>query len=210
MPNAEASNANVPYSLDLPTNADFQLATVFYLELMGISSLNQDISSKRIMHQLDILFTILDYCTTLLMHEGLEKLQQTGSNSFVVLCSKNKNFNHCEVVSNFAILVKIAVDHVLHTLNNPILNFKIGIHSGNIQYIAKVGLHSGPRFLGTSLTIAREVANTCEFGKIQGTEEYIVLLLEDSNISSRLPSLSCKKRLDKVEVDGGNSNYFSV
>lgn len=158
----------------------YEQVTVLYIDLKNtLTSLENGLSVENSLLVLDILFTICDYCTSLFMHEGLEKIESVGS-SYLVICGDSKHSEHASIISNFAAILNEATNCVLHPTTNKKLDIRMGIHSGNI-ILGKVGfLSTRLGLFGTTIDVAMDAASNCDVGKIMCTQEVVTAIAESA------------------------------
>jgi len=162
------------------------LATVFYVDI-GHAITNTDLSPEVLIRKLDELYTVLDYCTSLFMHQGLEMIEGE-TNCYMVICDEEKNHHHAEVVANFAVVAKRAASLVLNPLNNLQFNIRMGVHTDNIISTCLGFLSSKTHKSGRAIDIAKLIAKSSDFGSIQCSIETASLLSKsvDKPIASNL------------------------
>ena len=148
--------------------------TILYIDLKNVEIVTDDnrLVAEKMFHSLDIIYTLFDYCLSLFMHEGLEKIECVGF-AYMVVCSDSKNDNHASIVSNFAGILRILINNVLDSRDENPINIRMGIHSGPIV-LGNVGfLHSRRSIFGETVNIAIETSQACENEKILFTQEAV-------------------------------------
>jgi class 3 adenylate cyclase len=154
--------------------------TVLYVDFKTIaSSLENELSVEKALLIIDTVFTIIDYCASLFMHEGLERVETLGF-SYLVICGDSKHPEHASIISNFAAVLSKAVNCILHPITKKPIDIRMGVHTGNI-ILGKVGfLSTRLGLFGEAIEIAIETANSCESGKILCTPDVINSIAETS------------------------------
>lgn len=180
------------------------LATVFFADLTDVIE-SSNLPADLLLQSLDILYTIFDYCTTLFLHLGLEKIEVEG-NFYMVVCDIHKN--HAEIVANYAVVVRRAISLILHPTKNTQFLIRMGLHSGNLLS-AKMGfMKDGRHKVGKTIDVAKDLAKSCEFGQIWcsiNTASYITKAAGDDGI---LLPVNLKKIHDKCILDKGINIYI--
>lgn len=148
--------------------------TILYIDFKNITLTADDnrIMSGKIFHSLDIIYTLFDYCLSLFMHDGLEKIECVGF-AYMVVCGSSKNEHHAAVVSTFASILRILINNLLHSIVSVPINIRMGIHTGP-TVLGNVGfLHSRLSIFGETVNIAIETSQACEDEKVLFTQETV-------------------------------------
>ena len=132
------------------------------------------------------------------MHQGLERVQIQGG-LYMTCCLSSRSTNHAQTVANYSIIAKRAVDTVLNPLTSTPFKFKMGIHTGTIV-LARVGLNSGLSYFGRTFSVVKQVASTCDYGRIHCTVD-TVSLLSGPSADSLMPILNFKQRVDTITIE---------
>ena len=179
--------------------------TVLHIDLSSLSNLlENDFPIEKALLLLDTLFTIFDYCTSLYMHEGLEKIESVNY-SYLVICGDSKHPEHASIISNFAAIIKQAVSCILHPVTKKPVDIRLGVHTGSI-ILGKVGfLSTRLGLFGTTIDKAMETAMECNDGKILCTQEVVTAIAESTfDHMGDMFRLNVKPR----EIEGSSSNKF--
>ena len=160
------------------TTPSSEQVTVLYVDFKAASSsLENELPVEQALLIIDIIFTIIDYCASLFMHEGLERVETLGF-SYLVICGDSKHPEHSSIISNFAAVLSRAVSCILHPITQNPIEIRMGVHTGNI-ILGKVGfLSTRLGLFGEAIETAIETANSCESGKIMCTQDVVNSIAE--------------------------------
>lgn len=103
-------------------------STILFTDIVGFTSLSEQISPEKLIHLLNIIFSEFD---NLVEAYDLEKIKTIGDAYMVAAGIPSPRNNHAEVIADFALEMKIVMAKINKNLENP-LNIRIGINSGPV------------------------------------------------------------------------------
>ena len=173
----------------------YNLATVFYADLVGFSGSKNSMTPVQVMNMLNDLYTQLD---VIAKRHGVYKVETVGNRYMVVGGAPNQESARVAAkrVALFAIDATNYVDNIFLTTNGDKLYIRSGIASGSV--VAGVVGTSSPHytFFGDTIDYASRLEKTSKKMKIQVSEVTYRLLQDAPAIQFEL------SKTDGVEVKG--------
>jgi len=171
---------------------------ILFVDIVGFTQLSQSISPNELVDYLDIVFSHFDI---ICQRHSIEKIKTIGDAYFAVAGATLNVDNPCFHLSNAAIEM-IEFEKTLPLfLNNRSLNFRIGLHIGEVV----AGIIGKNKFTfdlwGDAVNIASRMESSSEPGKIQITETF-------ANYIKKYPEFSLIPR-GEINIKGkGTMNTF--
>jgi len=108
----------------------FEEVTIFFSDVEGFTTICAQVTPIQVVHMLNDLYTVMDYCTSLF---PLYKVETIGDAYMLVGGLPTRDPKHAQHIADFALLVRSAVQAVKSPIDGSPIRIRIGLHSGPVM-----------------------------------------------------------------------------